>query len=230
MNNIEFVEKLKKLVNTPSHYAKGCFLQKATNNFINQKAKQYPSWYTTSKIEELKALDDVTLLSDCCGMVKGILWGYPNTIYTSNGVPDQDETTMFNKCNNKSSDFNKIEIGELCWMPGHVGVYAGDGLVIECTNAWEHEILYSSFIKGKSNHYRVWNKHGKLPYIDYIEEDKKLFRVQVDTDWLEVHKSYDTIKVYRDRPALDILETKDNFGRTSDGWIDLTKCKRVKEY
>lgn len=233
MNSIDFVAKVKKLVNTPTYYAKGCFGQKATEGFINQKAKQYPAWYTASKIAELKALDDATLLADCIGMIKYILWQNANgtVIYTSNGVPDIDETTMFKRCKCISSDFTKIEEGEMVWMKGHVGIYVGKGIVVEMTNAWEKCVLESSFHKGVTNHYRVWEKHGKLPYIDYVKNESPEFSVQVDTDYLEVHKQYDILKVLRDRPQLNIVETKENFGRLEEGgWIDLTKCRRIKEW
>lgn len=232
MNNIEFAEKCKKLTNIITHYAKGTFGQKATSSFIMQKKKQYPSWYTTQKVTELIALDDGTLLMDCVGMIKYLLWQNKSgqVVYTSNGVPDIDETTMFNKCTSRSSDFSQIEVGEVCWMKGHIGVYVGDGMVVECTNAWTKEVLYSSFIKGKCKNYRVWEKHGKLPYIDYIKNDS--FKVMQDHALLELHKNYDIVKLSRELTACyTIVETKDNFGKTSEGyWIDLTKCRRLKDY
>ena len=41
MTNLEFVEILKKLVNTPTVYMYGAWGQPITENFIQQKAKQY---------------------------------------------------------------------------------------------------------------------------------------------------------------------------------------------
>lgn len=230
MNNIDFCNKLTALLNKPTHYAKGCFLQKATPSFIKQKAKQYPSWYTKDKQDELLALPDDCMLADCVGMIKGIIWTNKDgiCIYTSNGLPDIDETTMFEKCTKKSSDFKNIIPGELVWTNGHVGVYVGHDTVIECTNAWEKKVIESSFIRGKAKYFREWKKHGRLPWIDYKEES---FQVLVEHDFLECFKTYEPVKIIKDRPFLDIIETKDNFGKTSEGfWVDLTKCRRITNY
>lgn len=228
MNNIELVASAKKLLNTPTHYAKGTFGNKATDGFINQKAKQYPSWYTDTRVKELKALDDCTLLMDCCGMIKYLLWDKKNgaPVYASNGVPDLDETTMFNRCVDKSTDFSRILPGEVVWMRGHIGLYVGDDMVIECTNAWTKDVLESTIVNGKSPRYRKWTKHGKLPYITY--EENILFRVMTEHELVEVFEDYKPVDKLKRASVLEIVETKDNFGKTSDGtWVDLTKCRRI---
>lgn len=228
MNNIEFVDKLKKIEQSPTHYAKGMFGQ--GKSALLQKQKQYPSWYTDSRMKELNACDNATKFFDCCGLVKYILWIDNNgkCVYSSNGVSDMDETTLFNKCTNKSTDFKNVEDGEIVWTTGHIGVVvdSSKGLVIECTNAWTKEVLISSYIKGNSKNYRVWKKHGKLPYIEYTSPVK--FKVMTDHDFVEVHNSYTSTKHYGRAQFLNIVETKDNFGKTDSGeWIDLTKCKKV---
>ena len=117
---------------------------------------------------------------DCVILVKAILWGWNGNKnsshgganYGSNGVYDDSTEQIINRCNNVSSDFSKIEAGELLWMPGHVGIYIGSSQVIECTAAWESKVLYSN-IDTYGNRSRNgstvlrWQKHGKLPYIDY---------------------------------------------------------------
>ena len=78
---------------------------------------------------------------DCSGLIKGILWGwdglptatYGGAKYTSNGVPDISADQMITKCSGVTTDFSNIEIGEAVWMPGHIGIYIGDGLAVECT-------------------------------------------------------------------------------------------------
>lgn len=226
MNNLEFVEKLLYVhKNYNTCYAKGTFGQKATDSFINQKKNQYPTWYTSGKVNALKALDDNTRLFDCVGLIKGVLWGFPNMVYTSNNVPDVSDYGIYNVCKDKSSDFNNIEIGELVSTTGHVGVYIGDGLCIECTNAWEGKVIITSLSDRKGYHTRKWLHHGKLPYIEYVNNS---FKVKVETEWLEAHLTYNPVKIYKDKPVIEIVSTKDNFGKTKEGyWIDLTKCRRV---
>lgn len=117
---------------------------------------------------------------DCVILIKAILWGWcenkkhshGGAIYNSNGVKDDNADGIIKRCSNVSSDFSKIEVGELLWMNGHVGVYIGNNDVIECTAAWERKVLYSKIdSKGRRTRNGVqvgyWLKHGKLPYIDY---------------------------------------------------------------
>lgn len=226
MNNIEFVGRLKNIiVNYNTSYAKGTFGQKATDTFINQKKAQYPTWYTTARTNYLKSLSDDTRLFDCVGLIKAVLWNFPNTVYTSNGVPDLSDSGLYNVCKNRSKDFSNIEIGELVHISGHVGIFIGDNKVIECTNAWDSKVIITSMVECKGYQTRKWQDHGKLPYIDYVNNT---FNVKVETDWLEVHNTYSIKEVYKNRPTLNIVDTKENYGKLdTGGWIDLTKCRRI---
>lgn len=74
------------------------------------------------------------------------------------------------KCSNLSSDFSKIEVGELLWTEGHVGIYIGNGLGVECTPKWENGVQITAVgnIGVKPGYYtRTWSKHGKIPYASY---------------------------------------------------------------
>ena len=55
-------------------------------------------------------------------------------------------------------------------MSGHVGVYVGDGKVIECTPKWTNDVQYSNLgnLGYTTGHFRNWTKHGKLPWVEYI--------------------------------------------------------------
>lgn len=117
---------------------------------------------------------------DCVILVKAILWGWNEdkcaphggAVYGSNGVYDDSADTIINRCKDVSINFKSITPGELLWMNGHVGIYIGNGQVIECTAAWEGKVLYST-IDSNGNRSRNgvacgrWLKHGKLPYLTY---------------------------------------------------------------
>lgn len=139
------------------------------NDFINElkRVEKLPTLYHWGKF--LNDYDGKYLLCDCSGLIKGILWGYPdNGKYTSNGVPDCNANTIITKCKNISTDFSKIKMGEFVWMSGHCGIYIGNSQVIESSPKWENGVQLTKLSQ------RKWKKHGKLPWIDYNEDDKEV--------------------------------------------------------
>ena len=112
---------------------------------------------------------------DCVCLIKGILWGwtgdrtkqYGGAVYCSNGVPDVGADGILKYCKDVSTNFANIQPGEVVWMSGHVGVYIGDGQVIECTPKWTNNVQYSNLgnLGYKDGHSRMWKKHGILPWV-----------------------------------------------------------------
>lgn len=145
-----------------------------TKERVQGKAKQYPYWYTQSKVQSIFAplygVDPPAWGFDCIGLIKGVLWGwngdesktYGGAVYASNGVPDISADAMIGRCKDVSSDFSKIAIGEYLWMKGHCGIYAGNGRVVESSPKWKNGVQLTDLSA------RNWLKHGKLPYIEYV--------------------------------------------------------------
>lgn len=199
MTNKEFVNKLSDIrKNYKTAYAKGTFGQKATDSFIEQKKKQYPIWYTKARVSYLKSLPDDARLFDCVGLGKAVLWGFPNIVYTSNGVPDMNDDMMWKACYEQSKDFSNIEIGEVLWLKGHVGFYIGNGKAIECTTNWSGNVQITAVLNiGKISglNGRKWTGHGKLKYITYEEIAPKVPETQTETPKTSVYyvKKGDTL-------------------------------------
>lgn len=197
MTNTEFVKKLLEVRKYPTKYAKGTFGQKATDSVIDQKTKQYPKWYTKSRAASLKALSDDTRLFDCVGLIKGVVWGFPDTIYTSNGLPDVSDQKIWEMATDKSTSFSSIEVGELLWLQGHVGVYIGEGKGIECTASWAGKVQVTAVanigsIPGLNS--RKWTGHGKLPFITYGNAPKPSENPKVDYSTYPILKKGSTGK------------------------------------
>lgn len=177
MKSKEFVAKLVKLVELNTVYANGTFGNTLSNDLIDQNAKRL-TWYTPARIKLLKSLVGKNYIPvDCCGMIKGIFWGLPNKpVYQSNGVKDETTKDMMKHCiGGESTDFGNIMIGEYveCSNYGHIGVYVGNGLVIECTYRWENGVQYTGCYNVNKKAYknmRQWTRHGKSPYIDYSDQ------------------------------------------------------------
>lgn len=179
MTNTDFVNKAKEIATKyKTLYVMGCFgaPMTSTNRIRYSKHTSYNKRANRTKM--IMAATSDTFGFDCVCLFKGILWGwngdtseiYGGAKYQSNGVPDIIADAFYKKCTNRSTDFRKIEVGELLWTNGHVGVYIGGGLAIECTPSWKNCVQVTTVGNiGTNPNYpvRKWKGHGKLPWIDY---------------------------------------------------------------
>lgn len=184
----EFVNRLKEIEsNYHTVYCWGSFGFPVTSYNITRLARQYPAIYTSNEQAKLTRLigqpNKIWFAFDCVGLIKGALWNWkanPNSSnggaqYCSNGVGDIDCNGMFDKCSGKTTDFSNIEVGEFLWRDGHIGVYIGDELGIECTPIWKNGVQITAVENiGPKKGYetRRWTKHGKSPYLDYGNSEK----------------------------------------------------------
>lgn len=159
MTNLQFVEKLKHIATLPTTY-------------YSVAGGAWAKW------------NGKTWNFDCVILIKAVLWGWNENknashggaVYGSNGVYDDGANNIINRCTSVSNDFANIEIGELLWMDGHVGIYIGNRQVVEATAAWDKKVVISTIdnngARHKGNAYvSSWKKHGKLSYIDYIKPE-----------------------------------------------------------
>ena len=177
MKASDFVAKLKDIAtNYKTLYVMGCFGAPMTAANKKRYINHHPYNRQPTRVKLINAASADTFGFDCVCLIKGVLWGwsgdkskvYGGAKYDTNGVPDVDANSMINLCSGVSTDFSKIEVGEAVWTDGHIGVYIGDGLAVECTPAWKNRVQITACNCLKSGYNtRKWKKHGKLPYIDY---------------------------------------------------------------
>jgi len=188
MKSTEFVAKLKDIATKhKTLYVMGCFgAPMITTPYDNITRYTTNHDYNTDadRVAMIKAAANKTPAVfgfDCVCLIKGVLWGwdgnakarYGGADYAINGVPDIGADSMITKCSNISTDFSNIVPGEAVWMKGHIGVYIGDGLAVECTPKWDNCVQITACNCTKSGYNRRnWTKHGKLPYIEYVKEEK----------------------------------------------------------
>jgi hypothetical protein len=219
MNNKEFVEKVVDVAkNYKTLYVMGCF--GAPLNDANKT--RYCNNHSYNKKEErqkmINAATADTFGFDCVNLIKGVLWGwngnknksYGGATYASNGVPDINADDMIAKCKNVSTDFTKLEVGEAVWMPGHIGVYIGDGLAVECTPTWKNCVQITACNCTKSGYNRRnWTKHGKLPYITYEKAETKKIESANDIVW-ELMNGKLKVEILDTKLAIKALEKAKN--------------------
>lgn len=157
-------------------YVMGCFgaPMTAANKTRYSNNKKYNRDAIRTAMIQAASAD--TFGFDCVCLIKGILWGwtgdksktYGGAKYKSNDVPDIGADSMIKACEDISTDFSKIEVGEAVWRSGHIGIYIGDGLAVECTPKWKNCVQITACNQSKAGYdRRDWVKHGKLPYVTY---------------------------------------------------------------
>ena len=183
MKAIELASKAEDIAqNYKTSYIWGGIGLPITEATLQRAANQYSKNITKGYVSDARRYLNQrnAFYFDCVGMVKAILWGwngdstktYGGATYSSNGVPDISADQMITKCSGVSTDFSNIQVGELLWKSGHVGIYIGNGLGVECTPSWKNGVQITAVgnIGSKSGYStRQWTKHGKLPYVTYTK-------------------------------------------------------------
>lgn len=172
MTNKEFVKIARKLATEyDTVYLWGTFGSHLTDGLITQKAVQYPKNYSQGRQTYLRGIvPQHPWAFDCVGLIKGILWGwngdktqpFGGACYCSNAVPDITAGTMAKRATERGTDFSKITEGEVVYKSGHIGIYVGDGTVVEATLTGKYDgVVLTDLAQGN------WTEHGKLPWIEY---------------------------------------------------------------
>ena len=173
MNNAEFVLLLKHAAECKTLYVKGGFGLTLNSKGKARAINSYE--YNKKRANKINAMPNDSFGFDCCGLGKGIIWGftgdakkvYGGAVYKSNGLDDVSELGLINLCSDVSENMENIIPGELLYMKGHCGYYLGDSMVAESTPAGPHG--YDG-VQITALNFRKWLKHGKLtPYITYGE-------------------------------------------------------------
>lgn len=165
-NNLDLAQWAIEAQKTGWGYVWGTYGHVLTRSYYEAKLAQYP--------EGVGNYADFILANwlgkrtaDCVGLVKGYCWFNPEAQsigYAVNGMPDIATEQMIEWCDEKGSIDSMPEIpGLLLWMDGHVGIYIGDGYAIEAMGT-RYGVVKTQVVG------RGWQKWGKIPCIEYIEE------------------------------------------------------------
>lgn len=187
MKDTDLVKKVKDIAtNYKTLYVYACFGAPMTQRNKERYSNNCDYNRQPSRKKMIMSASIDTFGFDCVNLIKGVLWGwngnvndqYGGAVYKANGVPDTNANGLFEKyCYDKSNDFSKIVAGEFVWMNGHIGVYIGDGLVVECTPVWANKVQITACGNiGKKSGYntRTWTSHGKSQFIEYTNDPNKV--------------------------------------------------------
>lgn len=199
MNVSTFIEKLKLAVSSKTLYVMGCFGAPMTQSNKARYTSNISYNKKATRTNMIMKANANTFGFDCVCLIKGCIGGWnadnaktyggtvlhsataeekkkygASLVYGEDRIPDLSADGMIKVCTDVSTDFSNIVAGEMVHMAGHVGVYIGDGKVIECSPKWANgvQISYLGNIGYKNGNYRIWKSHGKLPWVDYGAETK----------------------------------------------------------
>ena len=144
-------------------YVWGTFGSVLTEGLFEAKLEQYPDG--VGNYEEFIRNNWLgRRTTDCCGLIKGYGWLDPETMsinYGTNGMPDLGANQMYYNASESGTIDTIPEIpGLAVWHDGHIGVYIGNGYVIEAMGT-KYGVVKTE-LEG-----RGWTHWLKIEYINY---------------------------------------------------------------
>jgi hypothetical protein len=162
MKAADFVRAVQAQVGKGYWY--GCYVPMiGTEALLVYKAKQYPNVYSAAYIiASRKWLGKP--VTDCVGLVKGVVW-QADFQGKYQAATDLSANGMYQKCSVKGSIATFPEKpGLVVWKDGHIGVYVGNGVVVESRSVeWG---VVRTLLKD-----RPWTNWGECHLVDYTPVD-----------------------------------------------------------
>lgn len=144
-------------------YVWGTYGNVLTESLLDYKLQQYPDG--VGKYEDFIRANWLDgRATDCVGLIKGYGWLDPDTLtfqYGANGMPDIGANTMYQNATVRGPISTMPDTpGLAVWMDGHIGVYIGNGEVIEAINTKIGVVKTQLAGRG-------WSRWLEVPYINY---------------------------------------------------------------
>jgi hypothetical protein len=179
--NTGLVKHVKMALNLRTKYMWGGILRTIEKQYATLKkiyGTKAGTGYTEARWKELSELFGKDCYGvDCVGLVKSYLWsgkengGTGSPMYGKSGYPpDINANLMFQRATEKGPINTLPEIPGLILYSKthpHVGVYIGDGWLIESTLSARGD----GVSKAKVSDWNGWTHWFKCPYIEYAAQD-----------------------------------------------------------
>ena len=134
-DNISLVKHAFNCLTFPTIYLWGGIGEVITSEVIDILKNRYPNVYTKEYISKLKKCIGKNVRGfDCSGLIKNYMMGGLIEYKYDNRI-DMNSEMMLEKSIKKGTIDTLPEVRGIClYMPGHVGIYVGNGFVIESTS------------------------------------------------------------------------------------------------
>lgn len=164
--NIGLVKHAEKALQEKWWYMWGTFGNYLTQTLLDQKANQYPGYNRNNGMYAVHKKHLGQTVCDCVGLIKGYcMWDEETDLPKYKGSLDVNTGGMYSKATEKGTISTIPEIPGICvYTQGHVGVYIGDGWVIECAGNCG---AIKTPLKGSKG--TRWTHWFKCPFITYTD-------------------------------------------------------------
>lgn len=163
-NNLDLVTWAINAADNHWGYVYGTYGTVLDKTMLEFKAEQYPDMvgnnvdFITSNLLGKRT-------ADCVGLIKGYSWydtENRKTVIGSNNMPDIGADKMFENATEKGTIDTLPEIpGIAVWHEGHIGIYIGNGEVVQAANT------RVGVVRTKLSS-TAWTHWLKIPYIEYL--------------------------------------------------------------
>jgi hypothetical protein len=212
MNNIDFVNNVKSRLG--QGYIYGAYFDRLiTKEYLKVKINQYPKQYTDSYIQRsLRWIGHYA--GDCVGLIKQAYWTNEKgeISYRYLGRADTSANGMLNLATVKGPINTMPEIlGIGVHYNGHIGVYIGNGRVIESMGV-DYGVVETLLNK------RPWLNWLQVPYIDYSEKGEGILLKQGMKG--EDVAIWQRLLIKWDNEALPEHKDDGSFGPETENWTN----------
>ena len=166
-NNLDLVKWAEYAADKGWGYVYGTYGTVLSESMLTAKMEQYPDEVATKE----QFIRDTWLgkrTADCVGLIKG--YGWFNTVSQdteigANGMQDLSANGMYDVATVKGEISTIPETpGLAVWKDGHIGIYIGDGNVVEAYGT-ERGVIRSALADGG------WTHWLEVPSINYVEQE-----------------------------------------------------------
>ena len=168
-NNLDLVQWAVQAHENGWGYVYGTYGNVLTKSILQNRASVFGS-QVTSYMDFIRSNWMGKRTSDCVGLIKGYGWYNAESgeiKVGSNGMMDVSANGMFENATIKGTIDTIPEVpGLAVWVDGHIGIYIGNGEVIEAMNTLRG--VTKTQLAG-----REWTHWLQIPYISYVEEKEK---------------------------------------------------------
>ncbi len=168
-NNLDIVAWCKWTAENKHGYVYGAFGQMCTMEYLDQQEARYPGEDEAGGAMRIAGEQWIGKpVYDCIGLIKAYMWFDPETeyiTYQSNGFIDCGANSIWDEVKvGESGAIGTIPEmpGVAVWMNGHIGIYIGNGEVIEAQGT-ETGVVKTKLENG------AWTHWLYVPHLEYIQ-------------------------------------------------------------